>query len=460
MYPHRSASGVRTTLLVLAAAYLTLVVYGSLVPLQYRYIPLDQAIARFRDIPWLELGIGSRADWVANLLLFIPLSFLWLGALWPRRPGVRFPLTLAIFLLAVMLSLGIEFIQLYFPQRTVSANDLLAESIGALVGVWAWWRWGVRLVDWVSGWREARGRTSTLEYLLSVYLGGMLVYNLLPLDLTISPVEIYHKWRGGGLNLIPFAYPVDSTVQFVYELATDVALWIPVSSLLVLSGRRTGIHAWNWTVTAALLLEAAQFFVFSRVSDVTDLITAMIGAGLGVWLARFYREEAKTVVALEAPGGTLARGSALLPLLAAAGWLVVLGVIYWYPFDFRADAAFLRERVPLLYQVPFRFYYYGTEFRAVTSLLHQVLFYLPLGIFLGLSRTGFNAGPGRILFVAAAWAAMAGVPFVIELGQTALPGKFPDTTDWLLGFVSAGVGFWGAQAVRRRLRRERAVTVV
>ena len=74
----------RLLLGLLALGYLVFVVYGSLVPLDYTPVPWDEAVERFRNIRFLQLGIGSRADWVANLLLFIPLTFLWLGWLWPR----------------------------------------------------------------------------------------------------------------------------------------------------------------------------------------------------------------------------------------------------------------------------------------------------------------------------------------------------------------------------------------
>ena len=75
---------VRPTLFFLALLYLVFVIYGSLVPLHFHAQPWAQAVARFRGIPYLDLGIGSRADWVANILLFIPLAFLWLGAMWPQ----------------------------------------------------------------------------------------------------------------------------------------------------------------------------------------------------------------------------------------------------------------------------------------------------------------------------------------------------------------------------------------
>jgi hypothetical protein len=49
--------------------YLGFVVYGSLLPFQYRDLGLEQALARFAEISYLDLGVGSRADWVANIVL-------------------------------------------------------------------------------------------------------------------------------------------------------------------------------------------------------------------------------------------------------------------------------------------------------------------------------------------------------------------------------------------------------
>jgi hypothetical protein len=69
------ATGFRTGLALFGFIYLLFVIYGSLVPLIFRTMPLTKAIEAFKNIPFLELGIGSRADWVANLLLFMPLAF-------------------------------------------------------------------------------------------------------------------------------------------------------------------------------------------------------------------------------------------------------------------------------------------------------------------------------------------------------------------------------------------------
>jgi hypothetical protein len=68
------------------------VVYGSLVPLNFNPRPLHEAWQTFQAMPYFWLGIGARAERVANILLFIPLSFLAAGAVdvnsaWRRAFG-------------------------------------------------------------------------------------------------------------------------------------------------------------------------------------------------------------------------------------------------------------------------------------------------------------------------------------------------------------------------------------
>ena len=72
----RALDGLPWALLI----YLAFVVYGSLLPFEPRPPPTAGAWEAFLRLPYLELGVASRADWVANLLLYIPLGFLIVGS--------------------------------------------------------------------------------------------------------------------------------------------------------------------------------------------------------------------------------------------------------------------------------------------------------------------------------------------------------------------------------------------
>jgi glycopeptide antibiotics resistance protein len=437
--PTSARTGSRTRLLLAALGYAAFVVYGSLVPLDFRPMPLAAAWQEYRAIPFLRLGMGSRADWVANLLLFIPLGFLLMGLVDRRRSALRGLGAAAVVALCVAASAAIEFVQLFFPPRTVSQNDILAEGIGALVGVGLWLGFGPALMRWLERGRAVRGTGALAHRLLWFYLAGLVLYNVLPLDLTISPAEIHEKWKSGRVSLVPFAALPRGTAELLYELGTDVALWVPVALLLVVSGRRRPLGAWAWTLAAALGLEIAQFFVHSRVTDSTDILTAAAGGGLGAVLGgRLLGRPGRAV-----PGGRVPPwgwlGGALL------GWSLVVAALFWYPFDFLGDAARAKTRLELFWRVPFHSYYYGTEFRAVTEVLHKVLFFAPLGVLLALGRRRLPRGLPPGVYALAAGAVIVGLPLVVELGQVLLPGKLPDSTDLLLETSGGLLGYLGTR---------------
>jgi len=439
----------RFSILALAIAYTLFVIYGSLVPLNFKPYSLREAFEAFSNIRYLDLKIGNRADWVANILLFIPLAFFWSGVLWPARGlVVRVLIALLVLIVCFGLSLAIEFVQLYFPPRTVSLNDIFAESIGAVVGVIAWCIFGRRLSEWLAGWRSARGSLALSGRLLYLYIFVLFTYNLLPLDLTLSPVEFFHKWREGRVVLIPFSFVFTNSVEAWYGLLTDALIWTPVAFLWRLSPPTVRLTPLFAVILIATLLEFLQLFVYSRVSDTTDIITAAIGAGMGTWLSGHWAGQAQQTM----QGDITSRSQAWLWLSFALVWIGLLAAIFWYPFDFQTGRAFITERMQSLNRVPFETYYYGTEYRAVTEVLHKVGFFIPLGLLLALGVIQIRHYFWRQFAGWGALIAIGLVAFWIELGQLFLPGKFADITDWALEFLGGLAGYVGTTLLGARMR--------
>jgi glycopeptide antibiotics resistance protein len=438
-----------------AFGYTAFVIYGSLVPLDFRPRPFDEAWHTFRNIRYLNLGIGSRADWVANILLFVPFAFLWTGILSgePSSPLRRALASVFVFAGAAGLALAIEFAQIFFPPRTVSANDLLAEGLGAIAGIVLWWLFGRRVIGYLSGWSRLGSGAGTAQRLLAGYLFLMFGYNLLPLDLTISPIEVFHKWREGKLILIPFGAHFESFAQRVYDIASDAAIWIPAAFLWQMSSplppRRNVLRVTG----CAALLELLQLFVYSRVTDVTDILTAAAGAAIGAVLAVRFSGNAQRE---RAPTSTAA-GGVVLWFAALAVWLGVIVTVFWYPFDFNTEWGFVHRRLDAIPRVPFVSYYYGTEFRAVTEVLHKLGFFLPLGALLGIGTLAIRRRlriPAFVLHVVAT-IAIAGVAGAIEAGQLFLPGKYADPTDWVLELLGGLAGYFGTGLIASRSGRTR-----
>ena len=129
----------RLTYFLLWSFWTSAIVYGSLIPFELRDRTLEEAINLFVNIQYLDLGVVSRADWIANILLYIPFGYV-TAAMFEAFIGRKsnfstIPITL---ILATTLIVGVEFIQLFFAPRTVSQNHLIKESMGTTLGLIIW----------------------------------------------------------------------------------------------------------------------------------------------------------------------------------------------------------------------------------------------------------------------------------------------------------------------------------
>ncbi len=438
-------------------AYLAFVIYGSLVPLQYIPISFEQALQQFSQIRYLNLGIESRADWVANILLFVPLSFL-LAAIGFKSSSPIRNLLLALLILSASfgLAIAIEFTQLYFPQRTVSKNDIIAESLGAAGGLMLYQLYGNRFKQFLSGFAVARGQASLQLYLLVSYSVLFFIYNILPLDLTLSPVELYDKWQDGRLVIVPFASYRGSVVEVVYAILSDIVLWLPITALWFLhKPLQRSLAFYSQVCLLAVTIEFCQLFVYSRITDVSDIFCALIAAYLSRRLVGHWRKSrpdalnARIPTEISAPQRFRASIVRLLLVFVYSGCLLLL---FWYPFEFNFDRSFLYSRLQEAQsKVLFQAMYFGTEYRAITALVQKLLSFLPLGIILAVFRQSFLVVWQRNVATAFAICYIVIWSGFVEGMQLALASKSVDLTDWLLQCVGAIIGFKGFVFVAARM---------
>lgn len=114
---------------LLASGYVLLIVYASLSPFSGW---------REQGISFLEVLVApfkltyTPFDAILNLLSYLPLGLLINLAL--RKHAGVLAATLAGFFAGVALSVGMEYLQMYLPTRNSSNVDMLANSLGALLG--------------------------------------------------------------------------------------------------------------------------------------------------------------------------------------------------------------------------------------------------------------------------------------------------------------------------------------
>ena len=117
---------------ILALAYLLIIIYASLQPFRGWRLPPDEILG-FLTAPWPRYI--TLNDVLINLVAYVPFGFLVALGL-PVRLGNLAAVTLAT-LLAALLSLAMEGVQMFLPARIASSVDLLTNSTGALFGAMA-----------------------------------------------------------------------------------------------------------------------------------------------------------------------------------------------------------------------------------------------------------------------------------------------------------------------------------
>ncbi|MBI3043273.1 MAG: VanZ family protein [Betaproteobacteria bacterium] len=117
---------------ILAVAYLLVIAYASLQPFRGWRVPPAEVLY-FLNAPWARFIILQ--DVAVNVGAYVPLGFLLSMGLGARFGPARgaFAATIA----AGLLSLAMEAAQAFLPSRIASNLDLLANSVGALLGAMA-----------------------------------------------------------------------------------------------------------------------------------------------------------------------------------------------------------------------------------------------------------------------------------------------------------------------------------
>jgi VanZ family protein len=443
-------SNVAPRLLLLAFVYAAFVVYGSLIPFEYRPRSVDAALRAFQHIPYLRLGVASRADWVANILLYIPLAFLLTGAAASARSrAAKIAGTVATIAFCLALAVAVEFAQLFFPPRTVSQNDLIAETIGTVLGVALWLAAGRRILG--LGGQALGGGPLAIRAAITLYVAGYLAFSLFPFDFLVSGKELAAKLDGAIRPAWMLSDACGGVLRCNAKLFAEVLLAAPLGVIYgMLRGRAQPPHygrGFLWGLALGALIEGLQIFLASGISQGVSVLTRGLGAVWGLagyryftpeWLAA-HRRLLRTIGWIAAP-------------LYVAVLLVLKGLL-----PPKLDALWAaREKLAELSFLPFYYHYFTTETEAMQSLLSNAGLYAPVGLLAWISAPPGRNPPAR-------WAAAlagAALAFSVETLTLFTVGKRPDPTNVLIAAASAYLvtmlAQWLEASVMVRARRARA----
>jgi VanZ family protein len=422
-----SIASTRFPILVLAIAYTLFVIYGSLVPLNFQHHSWDEAVEAFKNIRYLNLGIGSRADWVANILLFVPLAFVWLGALW-HSTSVAWRIVAMLFVLLACtgLSIAIEFTQIFFPPRTVSLNDIFAEIIGVALGIALWPVIGMRLEHLVRA--VFQGGTIARYAVLVVYVLAYAALSLFPYDFLLT----YEEWQAHlASDKVGWLFVPSCGGGCVWKLIPEILVFAPMGILGVIAFGK--MQRYSLLLAAAVgmllgvLIEGLQLTIASGISQGASIGSRAVGMMLGIWLA----QSANSVDwfrVRQFAHGTLVLG--MLPYLIMLAWLSK-----WFSSSWLGMSEGM-ERFGHTHFLPFYYHYYTSEAVALVSLLFQAGLYLPIGAGMWFWDWVGQSGKSKRSLV---WPAITAglLASVVEGGKLFIAGQHSDPTNILIAAAAA-----------------------
>lgn len=418
--------------LVIPLIWLLCIAYASLIPFHIRPILLTDALDQFKQISFLNLGAGSRADWVANILLYIPLGFSVSQIVAGKsRSFIKNCLAYgAVFFVCGIVALCIEFFQIFFSPRTVSLNDLIAEGLGSLLGIIMWRIYGQRLKNvWHDLSKQATPETQ-LQALFIFYLIFILVLSLFPFDFLVSIQEIHRK-LGAWKSQPAFGHGG----MFWCKSLAEAAFFMPIGGFIGLTFKRISFpqqirRALIFGSCLSFFTEVMQFFMVSGISSGFSVLLKSAGAATGVLATVVdYRLYWRMIKPLAWIAAVLLVPIFLFTCLRLSGW----GVSGWMGLQEGL------KRCDVHMFIPFYYHYFTTETRAVVSALFNFCMYLPVGIggwLLSISKREKNS-----LWMITAVVAGAGLAGIIETGKLFQDGLHPDFTNLILAGVAAPVGF-------------------
>ncbi len=264
------------------------------------WLPLDltlrpaEILQKFREgriVLWLvpphPLTVENAVAWGLDLLAAIPVGALAVVG-WTRSERLR-PASRAI-VLAILAVVATECVKVLVFSRSASTFDLVTGSAGVLVGVLAV-RWlGPGLGYGVGAGRERR-LSARVRIAIAIWIAVLVAYHWNPFDFTGDWAVIRVRWS--RMSLLPFInYEVPSAFVALDDFARKFLLALPLGLLFGISAREGSENrragAMGPLFVAGLVffvIETGQLLLPSRIPDVTDVLTQLLGAGLGLWLA-------------------------------------------------------------------------------------------------------------------------------------------------------------------------------
>jgi len=353
-----------------------IIVYGSLFPFNFQAHDLNWVIFDLFLQSWRDRT--SWGDLLSNIALFVPFGVA--GILSTRNLRFSFLKVLLVFASGLILAVGLQFTQIYLPERIATLNDAIWNALGLTLGIF------FALV----------ANKSILKLQIEVR------------EIPLIPLVLLGVWI--TYRLVPFVPTID--FQVIKDSLKPLLIQPDISLLAVFINTVSWVLAAHFlkylTGTKGALGKLALFMVslFSlEILIVENDVTAsnIVGAVIALIVSASFLDRSKGMVTI------------LAILLSIS--IVVQGLAPFEP----------RSVIDAFHWLPFYSYFGGSMYYNILALLQKIFFYSGLVfLFYELEFTWLRAAlqTGFLLLL-------------IEFSQVYFSGHTPEITDPLLALLLA-----------------------
>lgn len=399
-------------------AYVAVVLVATITPFELRF-DVSEILAALGRAFSFGYSPTALVDAAQNMALFAGWGALWV-ATGQSRPGER--ALLAPTLSGLALSLGVETMQLFLPARTTSMQDVVTNTLGALIGA----AFVAGLVNVATGLRERR---SYFGVPALVFAGSYLAAALFQAVLGSAHPTVLSGARGGPFARLFRGIADFELASFLTLPVTDLLLFVPAGlfALVVLAevgmphrlGARHVAVAGLLVAAVTELMRGALGFPVEAGPVFMRALGVLLGAlAAARWLGPFSRQ---------------VRGR-WRPLLLAAVYALLVALWAWRPFVVETEPVWLQLQLSASRLIPLQGGSWRSGLVGVGEVGVSFFLFLPVGALLAvwpLRRRGWlwNWLPGIYL------AAFA------EVGQIAVIDRYFDVTDLLVEAAAVAIGW-------------------
>ena len=423
--------------------FIGFIVYASWTP---SHVPrakegLWQALTNFGDM----FKYFDLRDFATNILLYIPLGVLVALAL----PSKRLRLFTVWLGFGSAVSLLMEMGQ-WNIGRTPDPLDLFTNTTGFVLGFVLIFvsvkRYGLQAASLVGFSSDVKSqRMQTVAAFRFIATSLFLMVALLPLDITVKLSEIYAQLKSQAgevprIVLDPF-YSFKHWNTRGLKLTAELAALLPIGALNALLDKHRGRANVSKSILTLVALvfvsEIFQLFIFSRRSDMASIVVAVVASLIShFFVAKWLHTESSGTQ------NEQRKVNSMDLLLLTLGYVLVLCIFAWSPFDFEFDLkTVLRKIRHDTNIIPFKLHFSARSLGSAVDIVKEFSLYIPLGVFMARALSSFKPLANSTKTF---WLFFFGgsIALVLEISQAICKGRFIDITDVILataGCVAGGI---------------------